>query len=296
MLDLSPKEMPQGQMITAGDDQYHVIEKGEGRDVIFLHGGGPGCTAWSDFAVVSDLFAEHYHCVMPDILQYGKSSKPLITGPMWDFHSHSIVKLMDEMSIEKADFICNSWGGTIALRFASLYPKRIRSLTVTGSMPVFYGPLAPLPENGRRGRKARDKYFGDTGPSLEKMRELMGNLEWFDPTKIPDETVRIRYEQSIDVDEMNLAAKSDNPRGDWQDLTDVLPDVACPTLFCWGLFDDFLTPDYPMMLTRMVQRGQLHVLDASSHHLQEERPEHYFQIVNGFLQQPKTEVAGGNNV
>ncbi|MEK9983558.1 MAG: alpha/beta hydrolase, partial [Opitutae bacterium] len=160
----------------------------------------------------------------------------------------------------------------------------VRSLTITGSMPVFYGPLAPLPENSRRGRNARDRYYGGEGPTPEKMRELMATLEWYDVDKVPEETVRIRYEQSLDKDEMELAAKSDNPRGDWQDLTSELADVACPTLFCWGLHDAFLTPDYPMMLARMVQRGQLHVLDASSHHLQEERPEHYFSIVQGFLQ------------
>ena len=30
-----------------------------------------------------------------------------------------------------------------------------------------------------------------------------------------------------------------------------------------------------------------HILDASSHHLQEERPEHYFHIVRAFLDQPE---------
>lgn len=287
MLDLSPKPMPEGRMVPAGEHHYHVIEKGAGRAVIFLHGGGPGCTAWSDFAVVSDLFAEHYRCIMPDILQYGRSSKPIITGPMWDFHSHSVAQLMDSLDVDRADFVCNSWGGTIALRFASLYPERARSLTITGSMPVFYGPLAPLPENGRRGRNARDRYYGGEGPTLDKMRELMARLEWFDAAKIPEETVRMRFEQSMDEEERALVALSDNPRGDWQDLTNVLPEVRCPTLFCWGLQDDFLTPDYPLMLTRMVARGQLHVLDRASHHLQEERPEHYFHIVHGFLQQPE---------
>lgn len=286
MVDLSPKPMPEGRYVSAGSNKYHVIEKGVGRELIFLHGGGPGCTAWSDFAVVSDLFAEHYRCVMPDILQYGLSDKPVISGPMWDFHSHSITQLMDELTIEKTDFICNSWGGTIALRLASKYPDRVRSLTITGSMPVFYGPLAPLPENARRGRNARDRYYGGDGPTEQKMRELMAALEWYDPDKLPAETVKMRFQQSLDKEEIALAAKSDNPRGDWQDLTQELADVACPTLFCWGLQDAFLTPDYPMMLTRMVQRGQLHVLDACSHHLQEERPEQYFAIVNGFLQQP----------
>ena len=285
MPSLSPGPMPEGRMVKAGENQYHLIEKGTGRTLIFLHGGGPGCTAWSDFAVVSDLFAQEHRCVMPDILQYGLSDKPIIRGPMWDFHSHSITQLMDSLDISKADFICNSWGGTIALCLAARYPSRARSLTITGSMPVFYGPLAPLPENGRRGRNARDRYYGGQGPTLEKMRKLMTRLEWYDPEKLPEETVRIRYEQSLNAEEMALAATSDNPRGQWQDLTNELAKIECPTLFCWGLFDAFLTPDYPLMLSRMVQRGQLHVLDACSHHLQEERPEHYFQIVRGFLQQ-----------
>ena len=285
MPSLSPGPMPEGRMVKAGENQYHLIGKGTGRTLIFLHGGGPGCTAWSDFAVVSDLFAQEHRCVMPDILQYGLSDKPTIRGPMWDFHSHSITQLMDSLDISKADFICNSWGGTIALCLAARYPSRARSLTITGSMPVFYGPLAPLPENGRRGRNARDRYYGGQGPTLEKMRKLMTRLEWYDPEKLPEETVRIRYEQSLNTEEMALAATSDNPRGQWQDLTNELAKIECPTLFCWGLFDAFLTPDYPLMLSRMVQRGQLHVLDACSHHLQEERPEHYFQIVRGFLQQ-----------
>lgn len=290
MVSLSPGKAPQGRMITVGQDEYYTLEMGKGdRAVFLLHGGGPGCTAWSDFAVVSHMFAEHYRVVMPDLLQYGRSSKNIISGPMWDYHSASMTRLMDSLNIEKADFVCNSWGGTIALRLASKFPDRVRSLTITGSMPVFRGPLCPLPEAGRRGRNARDVYYGGEGPSLEKMQELMARLEWFNQDLIPEETVKMRFKQSCDPGEMALAAMSDNPRGDWQDMEEVLGDVACPTLFCWGLQDDFLTPDYPLMLMNMVQRGQLHILDACSHHLQEERPEHYFNIVHGFLQQPKDE-------
>ena len=295
IVSLNPGPAPKGRMVKAGKDEYYTIEKGTGGHVIFLlHGGGPGCTAWSDFAVVSDMFAEHYRVIMPDLLQYGQSSKDIIEGPMWDYHSGSITRLMDTLGVEKADFVCNSWGGTIALRLASRFPDRVRSLTITGSMPVFRGPLCPLPEGGRRGRNARDIYYGgDEGPTLEKMRQLIARLEWYNPDLIPEETVRMRFEQSLNPEEMALAANADSPRGEWQEMEPVLKDVACPTLFCWGLQDDFLTPDYPLMLMNMVQRGQLHLLDASSHHLQEERPEHYFHIVHGFLQQPHDTVMAG---
>lgn len=286
MTDLDPGAPPAGRFVEAGGRSYHLIEQGEGPPLFLLHGGGPGCTAWSDFAVVSKLFSRSRRCLMPDLLQYGRSDKGVIEGPMWDFHAASMIALMDVLEIERADFVCNSWGGTIALCLAAKYADRIRSLTVTGSMPVFYGPLAPLPEDGRRGRAARDVYYGGDGPTFEKMRALMARLEWHDPDLIPHRTIEMRFEQSLDEEEMALAARTDGPRGDWQDLTAELSQVACPTLFCWGLQDAFLTPDYPMMLTRMVQRGQLHILDASSHHLQEERPDHYYAIVEAFLSQP----------
>src|SRR3546814_5943220 len=82
-----------------------------------------------------------------------------------------------------------------------------------------------------RSRNARDVYYGGEGPTLEKMRALMARLEWHDASRIPETTVRMRYEQSLDEGEMALAARTDGPRGDWQDLTNELAKVACPTLF-----------------------------------------------------------------
>jgi pimeloyl-ACP methyl ester carboxylesterase len=274
---------PPGQFADAAGVRYHYLDIGSGPDTIFLHGGGPGCTGWSDFGPVAPLFAEQRRCLIVDILQYGQSEKCPITGPMWDFHAAKTVALMDTVGVERADFICNSWGGTIALCLAANYPERVRSLVITGSMPVFYGPLAPLPEGGRRGRNARDMYYGGEGPTREKMRDLITRLEWYDGERLPDETLDLRYQQSLDPAERALAAMSDSPRGEWQDLTAELGRIQAPTLFMWGMQDAFLTPDYPLMLARMVPNGNLHVMDNASHHLQEERPYAYFSVVSGFL-------------
>ncbi|GAA5176259.1 alpha/beta fold hydrolase [Pseudonocardia eucalypti] len=274
---------PESKYVKADGVTFHYHELGTGPDTVFLHGGGPGCTGWSDFGPVAPLFARARRCLLVDLLQYGRSDKLRITGPMWDFHAAKTVALLDSLGLEAPDIVCNSWGGTIALNLAAKYPDRVRSLVITGSMPVFYGPLAPLPEGGRRGRNARDVYYGGEGPTLAKMRELITRLEWYDPAKLPEETVELRYRQSLDPGERELAAMSDSPRGDWQDLTDELPRIQAPTLFMWGMQDAFLTPDYPLMLARMVPNGNLHVMDHASHHLQEERPAEYHAVVSGFL-------------
>ena len=275
--------VPDSRYADADGVTYHYHELGAGPETIFLHGGGPGCTGWSDFGPVAPLFAADRRCLLVDILQYGKSDKCRIKGPMWDFHAAKTVALMDTLGVDRADFVCNSWGGTIALCLAARYPDRVRSLVITGSMPVFYGPLAPLPEGGRRGRNARDVYYGGAGPTREKMRDLITRLEWYDPAALPESTLEMRWRQSLDEGERELAAMSDSPRGDWQDLTAELGRIAAPALFIWGREDAFLTPDYPLMLSRMVPRGNLHVMDHVSHHLQEERPGAYHAVVDGFL-------------
>jgi pimeloyl-ACP methyl ester carboxylesterase len=286
---------PPGRAVPAGRHHYHVITLGGsaagGAPAVFLHGGGPGCSAWTDFGPTAELFAANRTCHFVDLLQYGKSDKAPITGPRWSYLAASLAELLDALGVLRADVVCNSWGGTIGLALAAEHPGRVRSLVVTGSMPVFYGPLAPLPERGRRGRNARDRYFGGAGPSLEKMRELMATLEWYDDTRIPEGTVRLRHEQSLDPGEMHLAASSDDLRGDWQDLEDHLRRIRCRVLFCWGMHDGFLTPDYPLMLARMVPHGQLYVMDEASHHLQEERPWDYVAIVEGFLRQTEPDDA-----
>ena len=278
-------DQPKSLYAKADGVTFQYYDLGEGDPTIFLHGGGPGCTAWSDFGPVAPLFASDRRAILVDLLQYGRSDKCTIAGPMWDFHAAKVVALLDELGIERADFVCNSWGGTIALNLAAKYPERVRSLVITGSMPVFYGPLAPLPEDGRRGRNARDVYYGGTGPTLEKLRTLITSLEWFDGSKLPAETLQMRYEQSLDPEEMALAASADSPRGDWQDLTAELGQIQAPTLFAWGMHDAFLTPDYPLMLARMIPHGHLYIMDKASHHLQEERPYDYYSVVSGFLDQ-----------
>jgi 2-hydroxy-6-oxonona-2,4-dienedioate hydrolase len=273
---------PSGRFVDALGERYHLLEAGTGAPLVFLHGGGPGCTGWTDFGQVASLFARDRHVVLVDLLQYGRSSKPHISGPMWDFHAKHLVALFDALGVDRADLVCNSWGGTQALCLAATHPDRVASMVVTGSMPIFRGPMSPLLDRSRRGRIAREEYYGHDGPTVDKMRHLMARFEWFDETAIPDLTVELRHRQSLDPDEISCGQVPAH-RGEWQDLTSALPEVQCPTLFAWGMYDAFLTPDYPLMCASYVPHGHLHVMPNVSHHLQEEQPVAYHSVVDAFL-------------
>lgn len=72
-----------------------------------------------------------------------------------------------------AGAIGNSYGipapPPVTGNLAAKYPERVRSLVVTGSMPVFYGPLAPLPETDKV-RKAALRERGVTAGTWDRAR------------------------------------------------------------------------------------------------------------------------------
>lgn len=277
---------PEGRYVDVLGERYHLLEFGAGPPVVFLHGGGPGCTGWTDFGPVTPMFASDRRVILVDLLQYGRSSKPSISGPMWDYHTRHLLVLLDELGLEAPDLVCNSWGGTQAICLAAARPDRVGRLVITGSMPIFRGPMSPLLDRSRRGRIAREEYYGGDGPSMEKMRHLMARFEWFDEQAIADSTVALRHCQSLDPGEISCGQVPAN-RGEWQDLTAQVGGLKVETLFMWGMYDAFLTPDYPLMLASMVEQGSLHVMDRASHHLQEERPADYHAVVASFLRREK---------
>jgi pimeloyl-ACP methyl ester carboxylesterase len=274
---------PAGRRVPTREHTWYVTEAGSGAPTMFLHGGGPGSTGWTDFGPVLPWFETDRRCYLVDLLQYGQSDKPAIVGPRWEGYARHLLALLDALDVDRVDLVCNSWGGSIALALAASYPERVGKLVVTGSMPVVRGPHAPSSERIRMGRTVRDRYYaGPDGPTLAKMRELLATVEWYDPAAIPDATVELRWRHSLDPDEI-ACGQQPHRRGTPQDLAAELGRISAPVLFLWGMQDAFLDPGYALMLARQVERGNLRVLDRAGHHPQEERPAHYAAAVRAFL-------------
>ncbi|MEU4836784.1 alpha/beta fold hydrolase [Nocardia testacea] len=70
---------PNSLYATAAGVKFRYHDIGAGSPTLFLHGGGPGRTAWSDFGPVAELFAGDRRALFVDLLQYAKSDKCTIT-------------------------------------------------------------------------------------------------------------------------------------------------------------------------------------------------------------------------
>jgi pimeloyl-ACP methyl ester carboxylesterase len=266
---------------SVGDLSLSVRQRGQGRATVLLHGGGPGCHSASDFAGVVDALGVGRQLNLVDLAQYGESDAPRIDGPVLDFHISYLTRLLDLISAEPVDLVCQSLGGSVALLLAARRPDRVRRIVVTGSQPL----LAPGPDSDPQlGGAARAEYFGGEGPTVEKMRTLIGSLEWFDASGVPDSLVARRFDASF-ADRARLPTDP-AARGVPQDLSADLDRVAAEVLLVWGEHDRFSTPAYARRLASLLPAADVEVIAAAAHHPQAEHPDVYAGVVTAFLDRP----------
>jgi pimeloyl-ACP methyl ester carboxylesterase len=248
-----------------------------GAPVLFLHGGGPGCASHTDFRSAAPAIAPERPHLFVDLPQYGGSPAPRHEEPALDHHVRHLRGALAGLGVDRVDVVAQSLGGSVALLLAAVVPALVGRIVVTGSQPV------PDPRSdGALAIDARSRYYGEDGPSLRKMRELMARLEWCESRGIPEVTVRERYAASVTP--WALAVADGTGRGTPQSLADELPAVGAPTLWLWGSDDPFSPPAYAADQAARMPRAEVEVLGGTAHHPQAERADDYARLVNAFLE------------
>src|SRR5690606_39111545 len=91
--------------------------------------------------------------------------------------ARALGELFARLGCGPVDVLAQSLGGTVALHLAAERPELLRRLVVIGSQPT---PAPAGRVDVRRdpglGGRARAQYYGGTGPSPGKMRELLTEL------------------------------------------------------------------------------------------------------------------------
>lgn len=261
----------------AGGIQIHYNDVGRGPAIVCLHGAGPGATGWSNFQNNVEALARDHRVLLVDMPQFGKSDKPVITGPRLTSFARIIEDFMAAIGLERADFIGNSFGGQVSLKMAIDYPSRVGHVVVIGSTPVLHATLSPMPAEGVR---LIADYYRGAGPSLEKLRYLLSTLV-YDPRNLTDDVLLERYATSLDPE---LVRVNTGPRPENQDLTAEFSRIKAPTLIVWGLEDRAGPLDVGIFMTRAIPNARLHVFSKCGHWAQVEKTDEFNDLVLSFFE------------
>jgi pimeloyl-ACP methyl ester carboxylesterase len=131
---------PAGNFIDVDGVRLHYLERGEGPDLVLLHGN---VVYAKDFELsgLLDRAAEHYHVIAFDRPGYGYSDRPADTSWTPEEQAKLIYKALHALRIERPVVVGHSWGAMVALAMALDFPKYVRGI---GLISGYYYPTARL--------------------------------------------------------------------------------------------------------------------------------------------------------
>ena len=106
---------------------YHDLGKGE--TVMFIHGSGPGVSAYANWRLCMPYVAENFRVIAPDMVGFGYTDRPEGMVYNMDIWIKQVIDLMDALNIEKTNLVGNSFGGGLAISLAIKYPNRFKQRT-----------------------------------------------------------------------------------------------------------------------------------------------------------------------
>jgi 4,5:9,10-diseco-3-hydroxy-5,9,17-trioxoandrosta-1(10),2-diene-4-oate hydrolase len=260
-----------------------VAEAGTGAPIVLLHGGGPGASGRVE------LFPQHRRPggTLPRPRARHAGLRPLRQGrrPQRSirvsrrFHPG----MLDELGIQRAHLVGNSYGGSCALRLALDTPHRVDKLVLMG--PGGVGTTRGLPTPGL---KSLLSYYGGDGPSLDKLRTFIRTYLVFDGDAVPEALIESRYAASIDPDVVaNPPLQRPAGLGTlWRmDFTRDrrLSTLETPTLVIWGRDDKVNKPSGATMLAERMPNADVLITANTGHWVQWERADFFNAVTTAFL-------------
>ncbi|WP_329552216.1 alpha/beta fold hydrolase [Streptomyces sp. NBC_00696] len=278
-------ELPsmQESLLDIAGKKIFVAETGDGPPVLLLHGGGPGASGISNYQRNIGELAKEYRVIVPDLPGYGHSTKGIDGADPFGHLADAIRGLLDELGLDKAHLVGNSYGGACALRLALDTPDRVDRMVLMG--PGGIGTTRALPTPGLNSLL---NYYSGDGPSRLKLEKFIRTYLVFNAADVPDGVIDARYRDSIDP-EVVAAPPLRRPkslRAVWRmDFTrDArLSRLPVPTLVLWGTADKVNRPSGGRMLAERMPNCDLYEVANTGHWVQFERAELFNRLCADFL-------------
>jgi pimeloyl-ACP methyl ester carboxylesterase len=115
-------------MLNVEGSQVHLVDKGMGPPVLFLHGNPDTSEVWS--GLIEHIQSEH-RCLAPDLPGYGRS----IAAPHFNCSLEHLAGFVDGLLLqagltEPLHLVVHDIGGQFGLAWAVKWPEKVRSLTI----------------------------------------------------------------------------------------------------------------------------------------------------------------------
>ena len=250
--------------------KIRYLESGDAdKTIVLLHGLGASAERWE--FVIPEL-SKQYRVIVPDLIGFGHSDKPLVDYTT-EFFSDFLSSFLKKLEITRTNIIGSSLGGQITAKYASQHPEIIENLVLVSpsgimkhSTPALdaYVMAALYPDI----EVAKNAFQMMAGPARQINQKI---IEGFvERMKLPN--AKMAFMSTL------LGLKNAEA------LTKSLKKISVPTLIIWGEDDPVIPVKYADDFVSSIQDCRFYMMDNCGHTPYVDDPKKFAKLVLDFLE------------
>lgn len=247
--------------VEADGFRIRVLEAGEGRTVVYFHGGGglhvsPGL----------ELLAERFRVLAFELPGFGESPENLRTQSL-DELAETMAQALDVVVAENVTLLGTSFGAAVALRLSLAHPDRLEAVILESPAafrPEDWQPHELTPEQLRAAIFVRP----ENAPAPERpevvQRQLALMQRLMGPNHDPALEARLRG-------------------------------FAMSTLVMFGTRDGLISPEMGRVYKELLPNCSFVLVYDAAHEIQFDRPEAYACLVGDFIERQEAFIVNADS-
>ena len=241
----------------ASGDKMVYAENGNvaGEPLLLIHGFGGNKDNFTRIA----RQLEGYHLIIPDLLGFGASSKPMSADYRSEAQAMRLHELLQAKGLAANIHVGgNSMGGAISVAYAALYPKEVKSLWLVDSAGFWSAGI----------------HEALAGATLENNPLLVNNNEDFykmydfvmyKPPYLPKSVKAVFAQERIANKELHAKILEQIITDNVEERAKVIAQYKIPTLVVWGEKDQIIKPETVKLIKEIIPQSEVIMMPEVGH-------------------------------
>jgi pimeloyl-ACP methyl ester carboxylesterase len=248
------------KFIEIDGNKIRYFESGSSKKILVLvHGLGASSERWQ---YVLPLFTNDFHVIVPDLVGFGYSDKP-ITDYTIDFFSNFLEKFLISLGIEHTSIIGSSLGGQIAVEYTSSHSQSVDKLILVSPSGTMKQPTFALDAYG----SAKNAFETMDGSGKQIPMEIIDGFV----TRMKLPNAKYAFMSTL------LGLKNSDL------ITEKLENISSPTLIIWGTDDPVIPIKFAGEFLSSIKNCHFYEMNGCGHTPYVQEPEKFASYVLKFL-------------
>ena len=226
-----------------------------GESLLLIHGFGGNKDNFTRIA----RQLENYNLIIPDLLGFGDSSKPMTADYRAEAQATRLHELLQAKGLASNIHIGgNSMGGAISVAYAAKYPKEVKSLWLIDSAG-FWSVGVP---------KSLESATLENNPLLVNKKEdfyQMYDFVMSKPPYIPKSVKAVFAQERIANKALESKILAQIVEDNVEERAKVIAEYNIPTLVVWGEEDKVIKPETVTLIKEIIPQSQVITMPKIGH-------------------------------